>query len=87
MSIRTTHTPAQQPPASADRPTAHPTVADSLRAQYRDLLSAVKHGHQPLVTAQAAARTLSVVDAAYRSAATGRPAVIQPVHTDAQSSR
>jgi UDP-N-acetyl-2-amino-2-deoxyglucuronate dehydrogenase len=85
--IQTTRTLAQHRPASAGPPAAQPTIAGSLRAQYRDFLSAVQHGHQPLVTAQAAVRTLSVVDAMYRSAATGLPTAIQPVDTDAESGR
>jgi GFO/IDH/MocA oxidoreductase family protein len=44
-----------------------------LRAQYEDFLSAVREGRQPLVTAGAAANALSVVEAIYRSAATGLP--------------
>jgi UDP-N-acetyl-2-amino-2-deoxyglucuronate dehydrogenase len=76
IGIHTPGAPAQQHSPGADPPAAHPTAA-SLRAQYRDFLSAVQHGHQPLVTAEVATRTLSVVDAIYRSAATGLPAAVQ----------
>jgi UDP-N-acetyl-2-amino-2-deoxyglucuronate dehydrogenase len=84
--VETSRTVLEQGPPGAAPPAAHPTNGTSLRAQYRDFLSAVQRGHQPLVTAHAAARTLSVVDAIYRSAATGLPAAIQPVDTDAPCS-
>ncbi len=47
--------------------------------QYRDFLDAIAEGRPPLVTVDAAARTLAVVCAIYESARTGRPVTIPDI--------
>ncbi|MGH3373203.1 MAG: Gfo/Idh/MocA family protein [Actinoallomurus sp.] len=47
--------------------------------QYRDFLDAIEQGRPPLVTVDAAARTLAVVCAIYDSACTGRPVPIPEI--------
>jgi predicted dehydrogenase len=66
------------PGSGAAEQVGAPSMEGSLRAQYQDFLSAVQRGHQPLVTAEVAASSLSVVDAIYRSAARGLPVGLGP---------
>lgn len=52
--------------------------------QYRDFLDAIEQGRSPLVTVEAAARTLAVVCAIYDSARSGRPVAIPQIASAAQ---
>jgi UDP-N-acetyl-2-amino-2-deoxyglucuronate dehydrogenase len=68
-------TPTAGDSAAAD--VGNRLAATSHTAQYEDFLDAVRDARPPLVTVAAAARTLAVVDAIYKSSATGSPVTIE----------